>query len=186
MNKSVLISLISGFLLNMNCSLVDIVKNNEYSARYDDYEDKYSLDLRELDLNNISDIDKIEFDFGLDDKKRLQDLDGDLFLNLSHNNLDELPDSLSNLKNIKVLNLSNNKFMKIPNALSGLCNLESLILENNKITEIPSFISKLPDLEFIYLDGNSLKYPPCIGNLSLDSDKKGYYHFISSYCINGN
>lgn len=55
-------------------------------------------------------------------------------LGLAQNNLDRLPDSLANLKQLKKLNLSLNNLTDIPNSILGLPNLTEVHLYNNPLS----------------------------------------------------
>ena len=48
-------------------------------------------------------------------------------LNLSHNNLKELPKQFSNLTNLRVLQLSYNKLKELPNSLGWVARLTHLL-----------------------------------------------------------
>ncbi|KAI7860967.1 hypothetical protein BDC45DRAFT_493194 [Circinella umbellata] len=83
-------------------------------------------------------------------------------LNLTRNNLTDLPDILSNLSpHLKFLNVSFNLFTMIPPVLFQMHQLISLNLADNQITEIsPAFPSALPYLKHLILFGNLLTYLP--------------------------
>ncbi|KAG2217789.1 hypothetical protein INT45_001114 [Circinella minor] len=83
-------------------------------------------------------------------------------LNLTRNNLTELPDILSNVcPHLKFLNVSFNLFTMIPPVLFQMHQLISLNLADNQITEIsPEFPSALPYLKHLILFGNLLTYLP--------------------------
>lgn len=77
-------------------------------------------------------------------------------LNLSYNNLSELPDDFSNLVNMRFLSLNDNKFTKFPSVLLSLKKLETLNLARNKISEIPKNLEEqLNKLVFINLQDNN-------------------------------
>ncbi len=103
-------------------------------------------------------------------------------LDLSNNNLSELPDNFSQLKQLKIAFLNNNQFEEFPqvlaqcpqlsmvslkgnqlkaiapNALSP--NFRWLILTNNQLTELPSSIGQLSKLQKLMLAGNRLRSLP--------------------------
>jgi len=79
------------------------------------------------------------------------------FLDLSNNNLINIPSDIFRLINLEVLNLNNNSIKEIPAEISKLINLEVLLLENNKITELPKELLSLEKLKYIRLRNNNLK-----------------------------
>lgn len=52
-------------------------------------------------------------------------------LELSHNKLTEIPDTIFNLINLKVLDLSDNNLQTITNRIGNLINLDNLSLNCN-------------------------------------------------------
>nr|AMM43011.1 LRR-RLK [Vernicia montana] len=81
------------------------------------------------------------------------------FLDLSNNQLSgEIPDTLGDLKNLKVLNISHNKLSgRIPTSLGDMNNLESLDLSYNGLSgEIPQTFGKLLQLNNLELCNNKL------------------------------
>lgn len=80
-------------------------------------------------------------------------------LNLSHNNLTQIPDNIFNkLKNVKVLNLSHNKLIKLPNKIfDNLIKLEIINISENQLTSLSENIFlKLKELTSIDLLNNYL------------------------------
>jgi len=91
-----------------------------------------------------------------------------LFLNLSQNNLIELP-SL-NLPNLKYLSLSRNQLTKLPTL--NFPNLQELYLYDNQLTEFPNL--NLPKIEILWLYSNQLtKFP----NLNLPNLQELYLQY---------
>ncbi len=83
------------------------------------------------------------------------------YLDLSHNNLNTLPESLRNLQILDQIILKNNKFQEFPPEILILKNLRVLDLSQNKIREIPNLSQNFPLLEDINLSYNEIKkYPP--------------------------
>lgn len=72
-------------------------------------------------------------------------------LDLSRNQIHEVPIELSHLLNLKTLNLSKNKLddKSFPPVLENLVFLEELNLAGNNLTEIPSFVLHLPRLKVL-------------------------------------
>ncbi|CAH9117869.1 unnamed protein product [Cuscuta europaea] len=84
-------------------------------------------------------------------------------LNLMHLSLalnrfsQRIPDSLSNLKNLKILNLSHNILSGQLGDFSGLGNLREMDLSHNNLTgDLPSSVRGLTSLTSLFLQNNSL------------------------------
>jgi Leucine-rich repeat (LRR) protein len=75
---------------------------------------------------------------------------------LSYNELQDLPISLFDLKNVRRLSLANNKLESISERLGELSNLEYLYLEKNQLSTIPKSIKKLKKLRHLNLANNPL------------------------------
>jgi predicted nucleotide-binding protein len=81
-------------------------------------------------------------------------------LNLRHNKLTSLPSALFTLSKLEELNLRDNKIAALPPALGDLTNLLVLDLANNRIQEIPAEIGRLENLAELYLGGNRISTLP--------------------------
>ncbi|ABW26990.1 COR domain-containing protein [Acaryochloris marina] len=87
-------------------------------------------------------------------------------LDLSYLGLTEIPDAISQLKNLQTLSLQGNQLTTIPDAISQLKNLQTLSLQRNQLTAIPDAISQLKNLQTLSLQGNQLTaIPDAIGQL---------------------
>ena len=84
-------------------------------------------------------------------------------LDLSYQNLTEVPNSASNLE-IEILILDNNNIQKLPNWIANLKNLKVLSVRNNNLTEFNSVISFCDNLQQLFLSGN--KYLADLPNLA--------------------
>ena len=56
-------------------------------------------------------------------------------LDLSKNNLNNIPDFIGNLNNLEVLILNENKLRNLPETIKNLAKLKRLEITNNKLTE---------------------------------------------------
>lgn len=85
-------------------------------------------------------------------------------LDLSHNNLSELPNNIIHLKKLKVIFLGNNNFTEFPKILSKLPLLTMIGFKSNQIHTIPENAFP-PLLRWLILTNNNLKkLPKSIGN----------------------
>ncbi|WP_299253391.1 hypothetical protein [uncultured Aquimarina sp.] len=78
-------------------------------------------------------------------------------LDLSNQDLEELPVSIENIKDLKMINLSNNTKLNIDNTLKKLAvhkNLEVLILDNLDIKKVPASIKLFPNLKQVSFVNN--------------------------------
>ena len=87
-------------------------------------------------------------------------------LYLYNNQIVEIPDAIAQLQNLKTLYLSGNQIVKVPDAIAQLQNLTSLDLSRNQIAEIPDAIAQLQNLRELYLAGNQIvEIPDTIAQL---------------------
>ncbi|MBO7537095.1 MAG: hypothetical protein J6T29_02015 [Alphaproteobacteria bacterium] len=94
-------------------------------------------------------------------------------LNLSNLHIAAIPESIQNLRNLKLLDLSGNSLKELPQSIGNLTNLEHLYLGTNEDSEdcnsleiLPESIGNLTNLETLDLTGCSLReLPESIGNL---------------------
>ena len=146
--------------------------------------------LEEIDLSKTQIISDIDFrmklreglpntilifgeNFDKLDKLLSGDPSNETELDLSNLDLENLPDFINNMKNLKKLNLSaNNKLNS--KEYDKICsdNIEELILHSNKLTEFPEVIRKMKKLKRIELgawyggDNNINVVPEWIGELN--------------------
>ena len=87
------------------------------------------------------------------------------FLNLGGNNLSTLPDSIAELKQLRILFFANNAFESIPEVLGKLEHLYMLSFKSCKLKSI-SEVALSPSIEWLILTDNSLTcLPKSIGKL---------------------
>lgn len=99
-------------------------------------------------------------------------------LNLSSNNIKELPNKFFKLKYLRELILGNNKLRFIPNSICQLRYLEELWIGNNKLSCLPKELGQLTNLKSLILSHNRLRCLPdsmshlkSLKDLGLNSNK---------------
>ena len=75
-------------------------------------------------------------------------------LDLSHNLLEQLPASLGLLSQLAKLDLSHNLLTDLPGSLEGLNSLQALNLAANRLEEVPAVLAQLPLLAVLLLTDN--------------------------------
>uniref|UniRef100_F6I7E3 Uncharacterized protein n=1 Tax=Vitis vinifera TaxID=29760 RepID=F6I7E3_VITVI len=89
-------------------------------------------------------------------------------LSLSGYEINELPNSIADLKHLRYLNLSHTKLKWLPEAVSSLYNLQSLILCNcMELIKLPICIMNLTNLRHLDISGSTMleEMPPQVGSL---------------------
>ncbi|CAF1036334.1 unnamed protein product [Adineta ricciae] len=89
-------------------------------------------------------------------------------LYLKNNSLDDfsLPKEFHRLQKLEVLNLGGNRFKQFPYQLFQMGNLKELYLGSNRITHLPDLFQTLTKIEILYLGGNQIaNIPDSIGAL---------------------
>ena len=90
-----------------------------------------------------------------------------VWLDLSDNKIEVIPDSIGDLTNLKGLELKNNQIKVIPDSIGNLTNLKNIELDNNQIKVIPDSIGNLTNLKYFSFRNNQIKViPDSIGNLT--------------------
>ena len=112
--------------------------------------------LEHLDLNHNRIQVLPAFFFGQPESPPLQSLK---LLYLAHNNIQAVPETISNLKELVVLDLSHNALTSVPGeALAVLhATLEELKLEYNTISQVPEALASLEKLTLLYMDHNKIQ-----------------------------
>lgn len=89
------------------------------------------------------------------------------WLNLHDNELEDLPENIGGLAKLTQLRLSHNSFTKLPMSIIHLVNLTHLDLTVNELTTLPESIGGLVNLTQMDLSMNELmEIPESIGNLT--------------------
>ncbi len=104
--------------------------------------------------------------------KALKNKEKVLCLNLSNQNLDSIPITITQLKNIEVLIISSNKITTIPYYIGELTKLKVLRANNNVIKSISDEIRNCKELQELWLVGNELDSLPLIAMSSLTKLEK--------------
>ncbi|XP_034691091.1 putative disease resistance RPP13-like protein 1 [Vitis riparia] len=89
-------------------------------------------------------------------------------LSLSGYEINELPNSIGDLKHLRYLNLSHTKLKWLPEAVSSLYNLQSLILCNcMELIKLPICIMNLTNFRHLDISGSTMleEMPPQVGSL---------------------
>jgi internalin A len=87
-------------------------------------------------------------------------------LDISNNQLTELPDELWGLTRLKHLNLAENRLSHVPIEIERLQNLGGLDLSGNLLTSLPGEIRQLTTLKHLFVNRNQLEtLPSDIGRL---------------------
>ncbi len=116
--------------------------------------------IKELDLSKQQLANLLPQDF--------QGLLGLKFLDLSHNRLESIPDSLGDLANLRALFIAYNpNLSSIPPSIGKLAKLQQLSLPGNKLVSLPESIGNLAHLRMLDLKDNLLaSLPKQVGNLT--------------------
>jgi Leucine-rich repeat (LRR) protein len=89
-------------------------------------------------------------------------------LSISNLKLEYIPESIENLRELKILYMGGNYITKIPDSILTLRNLEVLEAWQNRIESIPKDIGILDKIWRLHLEGNKItKLPESIGNLPM-------------------
>lgn len=86
-----------------------------------------------------------------------QSIDKTYRLDLSHQNLNKLPDNIKQQVHLKMLNLSGNTSLNLANALTAIPNpdqLQVLLLDSLNIKQLPQEITRFKNLKQLSLNGN--------------------------------
>jgi len=97
--------------------------------------------------------------FNLEDIESIKNLSNLTSLTLNNNDilLEQIPEFVYSLSNLKYLNLQGNTLSNIPDKLAALKNLEEINFSSNSITDISEEFFNLSKLEYLVLGLNKLK-----------------------------
>jgi internalin A len=98
--------------------------------------------------------------------KEIGDLISLQYLGLNNNQIAKLPESIGNLSSLLHLDINKNQIVEIPESISNLTCLQSLNLYSNQIARFPQAIGDLISLQYLHLQYNQIvEIPKEIGNL---------------------
>ncbi|KAK6190159.1 hypothetical protein SNE40_002085 [Patella caerulea] len=125
------------------------------------------LDLESTKINHLPDIYNVNLQEFYVSKNFLQNVPDTIYnlkhlrvIDLSHNLIMKIPDDLGQLRSLTFLKLNNNLFEKVPVAIGKLSNLETLDMSNNRIRHLPPEIRSLCRLHTLLLENNNLQALP--------------------------
>jgi len=81
-------------------------------------------------------------------------------LDISYNNMFELPATIGDLHMLRELRAAFNKLIKLPPTIGKLKRLRRLVLNGNKLKHLPDEIGRLDQCEELILSENRLQYLP--------------------------
>ena len=117
------------------------------------HDQKQKIDLAET-AKQLSEVCFALANFGL--RYPVQELATLQTLDLSWNQLTDLPESIGQLTQLQKLDLSYNQLTSLPDSISKLTQLQTLDLSYNRLTDLPDSISKLTQLQTLNLSGNNI------------------------------
>jgi Leucine-rich repeat (LRR) protein len=83
-----------------------------------------------------------------------------VLLDISYNNMHELPVEIGELQMLRELRAAFNKLVKVPQTIGKLRRLRKLVLNGNKLKTLPDEIGRLDQLEELIISENRLTYFP--------------------------
>lgn len=91
-----------------------------------------------------------------------------IYLDISFNYIEKLPENIGNIKTLKFLLVRDNWLIHLPDSICNLENLKEFNILNNQITYIPENIGNLTKLQdFCFLNNRVKILPESIGNLKI-------------------
>ena len=134
--------------------------------------------IEQLISGELIGVKKVKISSGLNEfPKELFELKETLeFLDLSGNNISELPDNFQEFKKLKIVFISNNKFTIFPKVLADCPNLTMIGFRSNQIVEIPENSFPL-NLQWLILTENKIEVLP---------NSIGDCKYLQKFAISGN
>lgn len=90
-------------------------------------------------------------------------------LDLQHNDLLDIPETIGNLVNLARLGLRYNRLTVIPQSLKNCINMEEFNIEGNSVSELQGILANLTLLNSITLSRNSFASFPSGGELEMSA-----------------
>jgi len=103
------------------------------------------------------------------------------YLDLSFNNIETLPAGICLLEKLKKLNLSNNKLKKLPTNIDQLTSLQKINLSCNQLEHLPISMGNIPSLEVVLISDNPLISASTAESKSLQTSSEILDHLRSCY-----
>lgn len=139
----------------INSSNKEIIKNeNPEFDESDDLENLY-LEEEELVTEKINRLKNAAYSF-----EEALNKNHCKVLILKNEKVFNLPENISQLKELERLDLADNKIKHLPNNIGELLYLEELYLQNNQLNSLPDTIQKLKNLRILSLKNNNLTSLP--------------------------
>lgn len=105
-------------------------------------------------------------------------------LQIDRNPLTSLPDEIGNLSKMTRLHIRITNLESLPDTISGCESLVELLLWSNKLEKIPSALADLQNLDVIHLDGNRIsEIPSTLLDVWSDDTWTGYVNLASNALI---
>merc|ERR1719253_514077 len=90
----------------------------------------------------------------------LKKADNVMYLDISHNHIQVLPESVCECEHLQLLVCSHNSMVRLPDTIGKLTDLRKLFISYNLLTELPSSIGDCRKLEKIRVISNKIKALP--------------------------
>jgi len=103
------------------------------------------------------------------------------YLDLSFNMIEILPTGICLLEKLEKLNLSNNKLRKLPTNIDQLASLQKINLISNQLEHLPISMGNIPTLKVVLISENPLISAPTEDSNSFTSSSQLLLHLRSCY-----
>lgn len=103
------------------------------------------------------------------------------YLDLSFNNIEALPAGISLLSKLKKLNLSNNQLRKLPSNMDQLVSLQKINLMSNQLEHLPISMGNIPSLEVVLISDNPLTSASTVDSKTFGTSSELLEHLRSCY-----